>query len=192
MFVGVSKNIGGGFRIGIGTKIGSGNKKPSNKELQTQKFISFLKQVEDDLNNALFIFIEANGEDYYQLLKDEIDLDEIFKDNEKYHIFIKIYNDAKYEIEKILYSGDSGIVAKRAITEAVFSVKKFINSEYPNFKPKIKPEWIFHKIVTFILKGILLVFLFFLVFGIVGVMSQKDKQTKDTIKKEIVIEYNTN
>jgi len=192
MFVGVSKNIGGGFRIGIGTKIGSGNKKPSNKELQTQEFISFLKQVEDDLNNALFIFIEANGEDYYQLLKDEIDLDEIFKDNEKYHIFIKIYNDAKYEIEKILYSGDSGIVAKRAITEAVFSVKKFINREYPNFKPKIRPKWIFHKIVIFILKGILLVFLFFLVFGIVGVMSQKDKQTKNTIKKEIVTRYNTN
>ena len=183
MFVGFSKNIGGGFRIGIGTKIGS-NKKINNKELQTREFQDFLKQVEIDLKNSLMTFVEANGEDYYKLLKDKVDLDDVFKDNKKYHIFIKIYSDAKYEIEKILYSGDSGIVAKRGITEAVFNIKRFINEEYPNFKPKFNIKMYIHKIFTFIWKSILVIFILLLLtmFNI----DSKNQDNKNTVKKEVV------
>lgn len=189
MFLGVSKNIGGGFRVGVGTKLGFGSKKPSSKELQTEEFITFLRKVENDLNEALIIFIKGNGQDYNKLLKDKTDLDELFKENEKYNEFITLYNNAKYEIEKILYTGDGGVVAKRAITDVVYTVKDFINSEYPNITSKAKPnatseakpQGLGSKIFSFIWKSIIA---FFILIFIIAIFSDKPQKEEKQIKNE--------
>lgn len=137
MFIGVSKNVGNGFRIGVGTKLG-GSKKNSSKELNTKEFIEFMEKVQYDINYALLVFLEANGQSYKKLVKSKEDLNDIFKDNSDYMEFISIFNQTKRDIEKILYSGDSGIIAKRSITESIFTLKEFIDNKYPNIVPKEK------------------------------------------------------
>jgi hypothetical protein len=183
MFVGVSKSLGGGIRVGVGTRLGSGSKKPSSKELQTGEFTTFLRKVEDDLNQTLIIFIEGNGHDFHQLLKDKTDIDELFKDNEKYTEFITLYNNAKYEIEKILYTGDSGVVAKRAITDVAYTVKDFINSEYPNVTPKPKPKGLISKIFSFIWKSIVIFFILTIIAYMFSDKPQDDSKEKQIEKK---------
>jgi len=188
MFIGLSKDIGGGFRVGVGTRLGSGSKKPSNKELQSKEFVAFLRRVEEDLNEALMIFIEGNGHNLQQLIKKKTDLDELFRDNDKYDEFITIYNNAKYEIEKILYTGDSGVVAKRAITDVVYTVKNFINREYPNVKVKKKSRG--SKIFSFIWKSIVvLLVLQFIAVSISSKPHTEENQIKnEPIEKNIKIE----
>lgn len=135
MFLGISKNIGGGFRIGVGTRISSGKKGPSNKDLRTAEFSQFMKKVQLELNTAVATFVEANGHNFKQLMKGRADLDEVFVNNENYDEFISRFNKAKKSIEKVLFSGDEGIVAKRTITDEVFSLKEFLEKIYPGFSP---------------------------------------------------------
>lgn len=135
MFIGLSKNIGGGFRIGLGTKIGkSGSKDTKNSK---GEFASFVQKVENDMNNLLIIFLESNGQSFKKLQKSKEDLDVVFAGNSDYKEFTSIYFSAQKEIEKILYREDTTSSAKKAITEAVFTVKDFINKKYPNAKQKI-------------------------------------------------------
>ncbi len=137
MFLGVSKNVGNGFRIGVGTKIGGGKSKgPTNKELKSSEFSAFMNKVQTDMNENLIGFIESNGQNFKQLQKSKVDLDEVFADNEKYKEFMAVYNASREEIDKVLYTADDGIVAKRNITDAVFNVKNFISREYPNYQAK--------------------------------------------------------
>lgn len=186
MFLGVSKNVGNGFRVGVGTKIG-GSKKPSSKDLQTTEFREFLKKVENDMNEALVIFVEANGKDFKKLEKSKADLDEVFKDNPKYHEFIGLFRDKKMDIDKILYSGDSGVVAKRAITDSIFELKAFLNKEYPGFKPKykIRQESILSRLFKFIAKAALILFIFAF---LVAFFADKpnSKETQNTAKSTSV------
>lgn len=137
MFVGVSKNIGNGFRVGLGTKIG-GKKKGTNKELNTKEFQQFLSKVEEDLQLTVITFIEANGYNYKDVTKGKSTFNEDMQDNQLYQEFVKLTNEVSLNIEKILYTGDSGVIAKRHITEDVFKVKAFINEHYPNYKTKAK------------------------------------------------------
>lgn len=133
MYVGLSKNIGNGFRVGIGTRI---NTKPSNKKLKNDDFMNFLAKVQDKLNYLLLTFIEANGYKYDELVKYQVDLDDIFSESKEYKDFISLLSNSKSTIDKILFSGDDGVVAKRTITEEVFKIEEFLNSTYPNFQPK--------------------------------------------------------
>lgn len=137
MFLNVSKNIGG-FRIGLGTSLNSYSKRTTNKQLKTAEFVAFMQKVQNELNTALVTFIEANGQKFKNLQKNKADLDDVFSSNPKYPEFTGIFNKAKLEIEKVFFSGDDGIIAKRKITEATFKVKEFINLNYPNFQNTYK------------------------------------------------------
>lgn len=175
MFVGVSKNIGNGFRVGVGTKLGGG-KKPSSKELNTKEFQEFMQKVEDDINNSLLIFLEANGQSYKELVKSKADLDEVFKDNSDYKEFISLLNQTKRDIEKILYSGDSGVVAKRTITDSVFSLKEFIDNKYPNITPKEKIK----KPMNKFLKWFLIFLGFIIISNIIAINDLKNQNIQAT------------
>jgi hypothetical protein len=184
MFVGVSKNIGNGFRVGLGTKLGGG-KKPSSKELNTKEFQEFMHKVQADINNALLVFLEANGQSYKKLVKSKVDLDDVFKDNSDYQEFISIFNQTKRDIEKVLYSGDSGVVAKRAITESVFALKEFMDSKYPNVVPKEKIK----KPMNKFLKWFLIIFAILFFVGLFGedkkdnIAQQETTSSTQTISK---------
>jgi len=135
MFVGVSKNIGNGFRVGVGTRLSGGKKGSSSKELKTAEFSQFMNKVQDELNTIVATFIEANGHDFKKLMKEKTDLDELFANNENYDEFISRFRKAKTTIEKVLFAGDDGVVAKRAITDEIFELKEFIEKCYPGFVP---------------------------------------------------------
>lgn len=134
MFFGVSKNIGG-FRIGVGTRISGKKKGPTNKELKSAEFSAFMDKVQGELNTAIATLIEANGYDFNKLRKEKADLNEVFAGNEDYKEFISLFESAKSKIEKVMFSGDNGVVAKRTITDEVFKIKEFINRTYPGFTP---------------------------------------------------------
>lgn len=136
MFLGVSKNIGG-FRVGVGTRISGRNKGPTNRELNSAEFSAFMKKVQAEINTAVATIIEANGYDFNQLQKENADLNEVFSENEDYKEFISIFESSKLNIDKVLFSGDNGVVAKRTITDELFKIKEFINKTYPGFTPTV-------------------------------------------------------
>lgn len=140
MFIGISKNVGNGLRIGVGKRIGGRRKGPSAKQIKTKEFGEFLKKVEDELNIALITFVQANHLDYYELEKNDTRLESVIKDTETYEQFIDHLMSAQNEIEQVIFSGDEGVVARRKITESVYTVKNFINKKYPGFTPKLKKK----------------------------------------------------
>lgn len=168
MFVGASKNIGGGFRIGVGTRIGGG-KKQTQVQLKDKEFQNFLQTVQNDMNKFLITFIEANNKDFKEIEKAKIDLNEVFKENEDYKEFIELYQSVKNKIDKVIYMGESGLVAKKHITNELFELKNFIETKYPNFEPKYK----INKSPFSIIKKIGKYFLIFMaIMFVLGIISQ--------------------
>jgi hypothetical protein len=135
MYFGLSKNLGGGFRIGVGSKIGGGSssspRQPSSRDLKNEEHRLFMQKVKEESENALKIFLAANGQDFNKLYESDIDLDDLFKDNPKYIEFIDLYKKLATTIEKVNFSGDGSISAKRTITDDLFKVKEFIQTNYP-------------------------------------------------------------
>lgn len=138
MFLGVSKNIGG-FRIGVGTRLSGKNKGPTNSEIKSAEFSEFMNKVQDEITRAVKIFVEANGYNFNELLEEKADLNDVFAGNEDYNEFISIFEDSQLKIEKVLFSGDTGVVAKRTITDELFKIKEFISKKYPGFTPSVTP-----------------------------------------------------
>jgi len=187
MFAGVSKNIGGGFRIGVGTRLGSKKKGMSVEQKKDKDFMSFLATAQKDMNVALVTFIEANGEDFKKLMKSKVDLDEVFADNNDYAEFKETFDDAKLKIDKIIYSGDSGVYAKRQITNGVFEIKNFIDTKYPNFKPKYKigSTGGFFGFVKRVVYGVVFLIIALIVIGLI-LSPSKDKTTYQAKAQEVV------
>ena len=167
MFVGASKNIGGGFRIGVGTKIGGG-KKQTQEQLKDKEFQKFLNTVQNDMNIFLITFIEANNQDFKEIEKSKIDLDEVFKDNEDYKKFIELYQSVKNKIDKVIYMGESGLVAKKHITNELFELKQFIETKYPNFEPKYKNKNSSFSTIKKIIKYFLIFMAVMFLIGLLG------------------------
>jgi Ethanolamine utilization protein EutJ (predicted chaperonin) len=70
MFLGLSKNIGGGFRLGIGTRINlnqNNNNKISKKDEQEEEFITFINSMNEKSLNSIKKFIENSGYDFNKL-----------------------------------------------------------------------------------------------------------------------------
>lgn len=153
MFVGLSKNIGGGFRVGVGTRVGGKGSKPTKEQLKDKEFIDFMQTAQYDMNVALVTFVEANNQDYKQIVKNNTDLDELFKDNDDYKEFISLFEKAKTKIDKIIYTGETGVIAKRKIASEIFDLKDFLSKKYPNFQTKYKVKkgssGFFSKLFTF-------------------------------------------
>ncbi len=187
MFVGASKNIGGGFRIGVGTRLGSKKKGMTAEQKKDKDFMSFLSTAQKDMNEALVTFIEANGEDFKKLMKSKVDLDEVFLNNDDYKEFKETFDDAKLKIDKIIYSGDSGVYAKRQITNGIFEIKNFIDTKYPNFKPKYKigSTGGFFGFIKRVVYGVILLTVALISIGIIASPS-KDKTTTQVHSQEVV------
>ena len=152
-----------GFRFGVGKKIGGinfflsksvstskasknkniGNKSPTASELKDREFNSFLHKSEKDANELIMDFFELNGYDPSRLRRENIDIDELFENDESYEIFSDLTLSLKEEIEKVAYSGDTGIQAKRDIAEKLFALKAFIN-RYEK-RDHINPKYAFLK-----------------------------------------------
>lgn len=145
------------FRVGVGKKIGGINfflsksvsgssskvKKLSAKDLKDKEFNDFLRKCESDTNYAIMDFFRLNGYDPARLQRERIDLDDLFEGDESFEVFSELVLCAKEEMEKAMYSGDTGIQAKRDISEKIFELKGFIsrykardheNSKYPFLK----------------------------------------------------------
>lgn len=131
MLIGISKNVGD-YQIGIATEIG----KPSAAELRTKDFAAFLRKVQAELEHAIDSFIEAKGGELDEIKKHNVKLHDLFKDDDDYKQFRSIFFQAKKTIDKTVYAGDNGIVAKRLITEEIFKIKDFFAREFPHYTLK--------------------------------------------------------
>lgn len=102
--------------------------KPSAKEIKDKEFKNFLVKSSSDLNECVFSFIRLHGYDPKIIQKNSIDLDELFIGLESFENLKKLSLSAKDTIEKVIYSGDTGIKGKRDITDSIFDLKSFIKS----------------------------------------------------------------
>ena len=132
-----------GFRIGVKKKVGGVNfffskslsgstkkattKGPSATELKDKEFSDFLHKTQKDSNHLIMDFFELNGYNPSRLSKEKIDIDDLFENDESYELFSELALSLKEQIEKVDYSGDTGIQAKRDIAEKLFALKGFIN-----------------------------------------------------------------
>ena len=151
------------FRFGVGKKIGGVNfflsksistsrantnkgivkKSPTASDLKDIEFSNFLHKSQKDANELIMDFFELNGYDPSRLRRENIDIDELFENDESYEMFSELTLSLKEEIEKVAYSGDTGIQAKRDIAEKLFALKAFIN-RYEK-KDHINPKYDFLK-----------------------------------------------
>lgn len=152
-----------------------------NKVFKTIDFQEFMKKVEKDFEYCLLVFLEAKNKNYNEIVKAKIDLDSLFLDSEDYKEFKQIYNKARQDIEKVLYSEDNGIVAKRNITNAIFSLKNYIIEKYPNTIVKQKIKKPMNKFLKWFL--IILAILFF-----IGLFSDKNQNNINTQGNQKVIQ----
>ncbi len=133
MFVGLSKNLGGGFRVGIGTRINLDNNKSNKKDEQQEEFINFINSMNDKILESIKIFIETNGYNFQELSRYEIDLDNLFLDSKKYDELIEISKEVKRVIERTIEIKDYGVVAKRKVSEEVYKLVDFVEDYKKNF-----------------------------------------------------------
>ncbi|MCR8709604.1 hypothetical protein [Aliarcobacter butzleri] len=133
MFVGLSKNLGNGFRIAIGTKINLDKNNKNKKDEQEEEFREFLNSMQKKSLDSLKKFIETNGYDFEELNKREIDLDDLFVGSKKYEEFIKILLEVNKIIERTLEIKDYGVVAKRKISDQVYELVDFCEDYNKNF-----------------------------------------------------------
>lgn len=151
------------FRFGVGKKIGGINfflsksistsrantnkgivkKSPTASDLKDIEFSNFLHKSQKDANELIMDFFELNGYDPSRLRRENIDIDELFENDESYEMFSELTLSLKEEIEKVAYSGDTGIQAKRDIAEKLFALKAFIN-RYEK-RDHINPKYAFLK-----------------------------------------------
>jgi len=132
MFLGLSKNIGNGFRIGVSTRLFKPKRNPSVKEANFNEFVLFLNKSQNEINAILAFFMHLNGYDFNKLMKDKTDINLLFDGDDNYNKFISKFKDAKESMDKVIFSGDMGIVAKRKITNEIFELKSIVNSFYPD------------------------------------------------------------
>ena len=149
-----------GFRIGVGKKVGGVNfffskslsgstkkattKGPSATELKDKEFSDFLHKTQKDSNHLIMDFFELNGYNPSRLSKEKIDIDDLFENDESYELFSELALSLKEQIEKVDYSGDTGIQAKRDIAEKLFALKGFINRF--ERRDHINPKYAFLKV----------------------------------------------
>ena len=137
MFVGLSKNLGGGFRLGIGTRINlnqnNNNNKSSKKDEQEEEFIKFINSMNEKSLNSIKKFIENSGYDFNKLSNYDIDLDELFVGNKKYEEFSKLVIEASKIITRTMEIKDYGVVAKRRISDKVYELVDFEEDYSKNF-----------------------------------------------------------
>ena len=129
MFLGISKHLGNGWRVGVGTRLKGS--KPNSKEIKEKEFNEFIDNANEDLKNHMKGFAEIHGEDYDEVMKDK---GRILHKYDGYAEFLELYNHAMDTIDKIIYSGNKGVTARRKVTNDVYDVKNYFQNKFPGYE----------------------------------------------------------
>ena len=116
--------------IGIDTQLDIDKTNSQNKKLQSLGFLSFLEQVQTELNAAVAVFVAVNGHDVQQLTADKTDINTLFADHEHYPDFVAYFAHTKAEIEHWVAADNPEPLAHQAIVDQVICLRAFIETRY--------------------------------------------------------------
>ncbi|GAA3707983.1 hypothetical protein GCM10022421_13630 [Oceanisphaera sediminis] len=116
--------------IGIDTRLDIDKTNSQNQKLQSPGFLSFLEQVQTDLNAAVAVFVAVNGHDVQQLTADKTDINTLFADHEHYPDFVAYFAHTKAEIEHWIAADNPEPLAHQAIVDQVICLRAFIETRY--------------------------------------------------------------
>ncbi|WP_319783566.1 hypothetical protein [Oceanisphaera sp. IT1-181] len=120
------------FITGIDTRLKINKTDSQNKKLQSLGFLSFLEEVQTELNAAVAVFIEVNDHDVQQLTADKTDINTLFADNEHYPDFVDLVARTKADIEHWVAEDNPEPLAHQAIVDQVIGLRVFIEARYTN------------------------------------------------------------
>lgn len=115
---------------GIDTQLKINKTDSQNKKLQSLGFLRFLEEVQTELNAAVAVFIEVNGQDVQQLTTDKTDINILFADNEHYPDFVAYFERTKADIEHWVAADNPEPLAHQAIVDQVICLRAFIETRY--------------------------------------------------------------
>lgn len=118
------------FIIGIDTQLKINKADSQNKKLQSLGFLSFLEEVQTELNAAVAVFIEVNDHDVQLLTADKTDINILFADNEHYPDFVAYFERTKADIEHWIAVDNPEPLAHQAIVDQVICLRAFIETRY--------------------------------------------------------------
>ena len=118
-----------GWRVGVGTRLKGS--KPSGKDIKEKEFNEFIDNVNKDLKNHMKGFAEIHGENYDEVMKNK---GRILYKYDGYAEFLKLYNHAVDTIDKMIYSGNKGVTARRKVTNDMDDVKNYFQNKFPGYE----------------------------------------------------------
>lgn len=121
--------------IGLNTRLDIDKTDSQNKKLQSLGFLSFLEEVQTELNAAVAVFIEVNGHDVKQIAADKTDINTLFADHEHYPDFVAYFARTKAEIEHWIAADNPEPLAHQAIVDQIICLRAFIETRYATSLP---------------------------------------------------------
>ena len=144
-------NIEEKFITGIDTRLNIDKSDSHNEKLQSLGFLSFLEEVQQELNNAVTVFLTVNGHDVSLLIQAGTDINTLFVNDDSsgeevgvggagsdganshnnYREFVFLFNYTKANIEKAVVAEGPEQLAHQVIVDEVIKLRAFIESRYP-------------------------------------------------------------
>ena len=128
------------FITGIDTRLIINKADSQNKKLQSLGFLSFLEEVQDELNTAVAVFIVVNGHDLQQVKANNTDINVLLADSEHYPDFVALLARTKATIEHWVAEDNPEPLAHQAIVDQVIGLRAFIEARYANLKTETELE----------------------------------------------------
>ena len=130
------------FFTGIDTRLIINKADSHNEKLQSLGFLSFLEEVQDELNTAVAVFIVVNGHDLKQVKADKTDINVLLADSAHYPAFVALVARTKANIEQWVAEDNPEPLAHQAIVDQVIGLRAFIEARYatPAAKPAALPS----------------------------------------------------
>ncbi|MGO4999334.1 hypothetical protein [Oceanisphaera sp. W20_SRM_FM3] len=150
------------FITGIDTQLKINKADSQNEKLQSLGFLSFLEEVQDELNTAVAVFINVNGHDVEQIKKDQVDLNSLFADHSNsansanYQDFLVLFARTKANIEQLVAATGPEQLAHQGIVDEVVNLRAFIEARYANPTTELEPKSGKRKIDHYLGAGIVL------------------------------------
>lgn len=115
---------------GIDTQLQFDKADSLNEKLQSLGFLSFLEEVQTELNTAVKVFIAVNGHDVKQLAADNTDIHVLLAAHEHYPDFLALFKRTKANIEQWIAEDNPEPLAHQAIVDQVVNLRAFIEARY--------------------------------------------------------------
>jgi hypothetical protein len=136
MWLGLSKSLGGGFRVGVGTRIGSRRKIKGPTQAQIAKYekTSFLKEIAEEANQLLKEFLVNNSIEPSYVEKRNLDMELLFKESpakEDYNRFIPSITELKNIIGRVDCGGNLTASRRDKIVDLIFSMREIVAGSGP-------------------------------------------------------------